>query len=103
MKNPTPIALVAIVLTAFNLRTMVTAISPLVPDIQQSLGVGSGLVGILGTIPTIMFALSAFSAPRLMRHLTVSQALAIAMAVTGLGQITRVLGPSVALLLTGTA
>lgn len=103
MRNPTPLALLSIVLTAFNLRTMVTAVSPLVPEIQQSLGVGSSIVGILGTIPTIMFALSAFVAPRLMRRLTVSQALAIAMAFTGLGQLGRVLGPSVLALLVGSA
>lgn len=94
-------ALVAILLTSLNLRTAITALSPLVPRIQESLGFGAGVVGVLGMIPTAMFACSAFATPGLMRRLTTSQVMLAAMLITTLGQLLRVAGESTALLLAG--
>lgn len=94
-------ALVAILLTSLNLRTAITALSPLVPRIQESLGFGAGVVGVLGMIPTAMFAISAFATPGLMRRLTTSQVMLGAMLFTAAGQVLRVLGDSTALLLAG--
>ena len=95
------IALIAIFLTALNLRAAVTALPPLVPRIQESLGVGGTLIGVLGMIPTAMFALSAFSTPLMLRRLTLHSALILAMLLTAAGQVLRVLGPSFALLVVG--
>lgn len=91
---PKLIALAAIVLTSLNLRTAIVALSPLAPRIQDELGVGQSLIGVLGMIPTAMFAVSAFLLPALMRRLTIAQLLLAAMILTAAGQVWRVLGPS---------
>lgn len=91
---PKLIALAAIILTSLNLRTAIVALSPLVPRIQDDLGVGQSLIGVLGMIPTAMFAVSAFLLPTLMRRLTIAQLLFAAMILTAVGQVWRVLGPS---------
>lgn len=91
---PKLIALAAIILTSLNLRTAIVALSPLVPRIQDDLGVGQSLIGVLGMIPTAMFAVSAFLLPALMRRLTIAQLLFAAMILTAAGQVWRVLGPS---------
>ena len=96
-------ALLAIVLTSLNLRTCIVALAPLVPRISHDLGIGSGVVGILGMIPTIAFALTAFILPQLTRRFTISQLLMWAMVFTALGQLWRVLGPSTFNLMAGTA
>lgn len=101
LQQPKLIALIAIFLTALNLRAAVTALPPLVPRIQEALGIGSTLVGVLGMIPTAMFAFSAFVTPWLLRRLPLHRALLLAMVLTALGQVLRVLGPSFPMLLAG--
>ena len=85
-------ALTAIALTATNLRTAVTALAPLVSEIQDDLQVGASLFGVLGMIPTAMFAIAAFALPGLKSRFTTSQLLMAAMLVTAAGQVFRVLG-----------
>src|SRR5699024_11584154 len=85
-------ALTAIALTATNLRTAITALAPLVPEIQDDLGVGASLFGVLGMIPTAMFAIAAFALPGLKSRFTTSQLLMMAMLITAVGQVLRVLG-----------
>lgn len=85
-------ALTAIALTATNLRTAITALAPLVPEIQDDLGVGASLFGVLGMIPTAMFAIAAFALPGLKSRFTTSQLLMMAMLLTAVGQTLRVLG-----------
>lgn len=92
MKSPRLLALTAIVLTSFNLRTAITALAPLVPEIQTDLAVSATQIGVLGMIPTAMFALAAFVLPRLKRKLSTSQLLLFAMLLTAAGQLIRVVG-----------
>lgn len=93
--------MVAIILTSLNLRTAITALSPLVPRMQESLGFGSAIVGVLGMIPTAMFAISAFAMPGLLRRLSASQLMLAAMVLTAGGQVLRVAGASTLMLLIG--
>ncbi|WP_080796001.1 MFS transporter [Corynebacterium pacaense] len=98
MRYPRFTALTAIALTSLNLRTAVTALSPLVPEIQRSIGVSASMVGVLGMIPTAMFAIAAFVLPGFKRRLTTSQLLLIAMLLTAAGQLLRVSAGPVMLL-----
>ncbi|GAB3596619.1 putative transporter YycB [Corynebacterium faecale] len=91
-------ALTAIVLTASNLRAAVTALAPLVSEIREDLSVGASLFGVLGMIPTAMFATAAFVLPGLKARLSTSQLLILAMALTAAGQTIRVLGGPITLL-----
>ncbi|QDZ42213.1 MFS transporter [Corynebacterium sp. sy039] len=102
MKNPRVVAFIAIILSALNLRTMIVALPPLMPHISQELGFNTTTIGILGTLPTIMFAVSAFAVPHIMRFLNIPQALCVAMLITGLGQFFRVIGPNPVFLFLGT-
>ncbi|MGQ4819266.1 hypothetical protein ACQ1ZK_19450, partial [Enterococcus faecium] len=48
---------VAIVLTGLNLRTAVTSVGPVLEEIQKGLGISSGLLGLVTTMPVLCFAL----------------------------------------------
>lgn len=85
-------ALTAIILTALNLRSAITALAPLISEIRDDLTVGASLFGVLGMIPTAMFAAAAFLLPNLKARFTTSQLLMSAMLLTAAGQGLRVLG-----------
>ncbi|MFD2456209.1 MFS transporter [Corynebacterium mendelii] len=101
--NVSLIALIAIALTATNMRAAVTALSPLVPLINNDLHLGGTMVGLLGMIPTAMFALAAFATPTLLQAWSGPRMLMIAMLLTTAGEILRVIGPHTGLLFAGTA
>ena len=46
----------AIVLTGFNLRTAVNSIGPVLAEIEQGLGISSGLAGLITSMPLTCFA-----------------------------------------------
>ncbi|WKD61678.1 putative transporter YycB [Corynebacterium ciconiae DSM 44920] len=96
------IAASAIVLSALNLRALVTALPPLLPRIDASLGLSGVILGVIGMAPTVTFALAALSSPWMLRRFTSAQTLCMAMLATATGQLLRVLGPSTLLLLAGT-
>lgn len=97
MRYPRLTALTAIVLTSLNLRTAVTALAPLGAQIQDDLAVSASLFGVLGMIPTAMFATAAFILPALKARFSTSQLLIFAMLITAAGQVLRVVGGPVSL------
>lgn len=101
LRDPRWVAFIAIVLTSLNLRAAVTSISPLIPRIQEDLALSGTVVGLIGMIPTALFAVSAFALPWLSRRLTVPQLLLVVLLLTAAGQVLRVLGPSTTVLLIG--
>lgn len=101
IRYPRLTALVAIVLAAVNLRTAITALSPLIPQIQSATGISGTMVGLLGTIPTAMFATSAFVLPKIKERMTLSEMMLLALAITGIGQLIRVAIPNQWVLLIG--
>ena len=63
-----PWAALAVALTALNLRTAVTGITPLLEIIGDDLGFGLALAGLLGTVPAATFGVFGFFAPVLTRR-----------------------------------
>ena len=47
---------------AFSLRSLITAVGPVVKDIKTDLGISSGAAGMLTTIPMIVFSFTSFFA-----------------------------------------
>jgi MFS transporter, CP family, cyanate transporter len=93
---------VAIVLTGLNLRTAVTSIGPVLQEIQQGLGISSGLAGVVTTMPVICFAAIGFAGPALSARFRDSHVLSSALVAMSVGLVVRAAAPAFWLFLVGT-
>lgn len=84
--------IVAVVLTALNLRPAITAVGPLLGDMRDSLGVSATWAGILTTLPGLCFAAAGLTAPWLARRIGLGRAIAWALVILSVGLLVRVLG-----------
>lgn len=91
----------AIVLVAASLRPPVTSLGPLLPDIEQAVGLSPVLAGLLTSAPTLVFGCVSVMVPWLVRHLSNGRAVTVSMAVVAAGVVVRSAG-TVGLLLVGT-
>lgn len=94
--------LLAVVLTALNLRTAVTGFTPLLDLIGADLGFGPSLYGVLGTIVTASFAVFGLLASSVARRIGLERTIAIAVALTTTGIVLRAMSPSTAMLVAST-
>jgi CP family cyanate transporter-like MFS transporter len=94
---------VAIVLTGLNLRTAVTSIGPVLQELEQGLGISSGLAGLVTTMPVLCFALIGFAGPPLSARYRDSHVLAGALLAMSAGLVLRAVAGPFALFLAGTA
>lgn len=94
--------LLGILLIAANLRASITAVGPIVSDIQAAFGLSSAITGLLMTLPLLAFALVSPLAPRFARRISMENTLLLAMVVLTGAIVIRSL-PSVAALFAGTA
>ncbi|WP_308125429.1 CynX/NimT family MFS transporter [Rhodococcoides corynebacterioides] len=86
----------AIVLSAFTLRSAVTSISPLFPRIGDDLGFGAGIIGVLGMVPTLMFAVFGVAAPAIAVRFGLERTALVAALVTAVGIFARSYAPGTA-------
>lgn len=94
----------AIVLSAFTLRLAVTSLTPLLGTIGDDLDFGSAVAGVLGMVPTAMFALAGILTPLLARRLSLQVVTLLAMGLATIGLLGRALyGTSTLLLLSAVA
>ncbi len=78
-----------VTMTAFNLRTIAVAIGPVLPSIQEELGMSQTVAGLLTSLPTLCFALFGFLAGRISELLGLHRAILVAMVVNVIGQVAR--------------
>jgi CP family cyanate transporter-like MFS transporter len=87
---------VAVVLTALNLRPAITSVGPLLGAMRESLGASATWAGVLTTLPGLCFAAASFAAPWLARRIGLQHAISAAMVTLIVGLLVRVLdGPYV--------
>ncbi|MBP2452870.1 CP family cyanate transporter-like MFS transporter [Mycolicibacterium lutetiense] len=87
---------VAVILTALNLRPAITSIGPVLGEMRESLGASAVWAGALTTLPGLCFAAAGLAAPWLARRVGLGRAISIAMVILSIGLVIRVLdGPYV--------
>ncbi|MCD2193982.1 MFS transporter [Actinomycetospora endophytica] len=91
---------VAVLLIALNLRPAVVAVSPLLSQIRDDLGIGGAVGGLLTTLPVLCFGLLAPFAGRLARRIGLETALLAALLVLTAGILVRLV-PTLGALLAG--
>jgi CP family cyanate transporter-like MFS transporter len=94
-------ALLGIVLVALTLRQAVAALSPIVDDIRVDIPISNIGVGLLGTLPPVLFAASGFMAPRVARGIGLDGGIVLALALMTAGHLVRAFAPGFAVLLLG--
>lgn len=94
--------LAAVLLMAVTMRSPIVMLSPMAQLLKDTLGVSSGLIGVIGAIPMLAFALSSFVAPVMARRFGLEYTLIAASLVLGLAIIMRALWADVALFVVAT-
>ncbi|MCC8552309.1 CynX/NimT family MFS transporter [Xanthomonas hortorum] len=95
------LVLAAILLSAFNLRTAVTSLTPLLERIADEYAFGAPTMGAIGMLPTAAFALTGVATPALLRRFGLLRTALLSMALASLGLVLRPLLPDTAGLLVG--
>src|SRR3954467_10245738 len=90
---------VAIVLTGLNLRTAVTSVGPVLQELEEGLGISSGLAGLVTTMPVLCFAAIGFAGPPLSARFRDSRVLAGALVAMSTGLLLRAVAGSLSLFL----
>lgn len=90
------VLIVAVVLTALNLRPAVTSVGPVLGDMQRALGASAVWAGVLTTLPGLCFAGAGLAAATLSRRFGPGRSISLALVTLIVGLFVRVLdGPYV--------
>jgi CP family cyanate transporter-like MFS transporter len=79
------VVVVAIGLTAFNLRPAVTSVGPVLAELRAGLGMSGAVAGLLTAFPALCFVVFGGAAPRLVRRLGPAAVLCLAMVTVVVG------------------
>lgn len=93
---------IAILLLAINMRTPLIGFGTVAKFIQHDLSLSTKVIGLLGTIPVMAFAISSFVAPMISRKLGLENTLVIAALLLALGIFGRSWQDELSFLLVGT-
>jgi len=95
------LALLGILLVAWNLRTAVAALSPIFAQIRTDVPLSSVDVGVIGMLPPICFALFGIVTPLFTRRVSLELVVALSMVAVVAGHLVRAAAGSFALLAIG--
>jgi CP family cyanate transporter-like MFS transporter len=98
---PTALLVTAIVLVALNLRPSMAGFGPLLAQMQQELHATAGVMGLLSTVPLLLWGLLAPVAPWLTRRLSSETVVLACLLVLALGAALRI-GPTMGVIMGGT-
>jgi CP family cyanate transporter-like MFS transporter len=99
LRSPAGVLLLgaALVLIAFNLRTPVTSVGPVLPDALRAVGLSTAGASVLTMLPSLCFGIFSPVAPRLSRFLGMERAVLAALVLLVAGTALRGAGGSVGL------
>ncbi|WP_242107285.1 CynX/NimT family MFS transporter [Luteimonas aquatica] len=95
------LVLVGIALSAFNLRTAVTSLTPLLDALGRTFGFGATVAGVFGMLPTAAFALFGVTTPAIAHRLGLERTALLSMLLAAAGLIARSLADGVGMLMLG--
>jgi CP family cyanate transporter-like MFS transporter len=81
-------------LVAVNLRTILLAVPPVLPQIRQDLGLSYTATGLLTSLPTLMMGLAAVPGAFLVARVSARSAIAVGLALLAAGALLRALVPA---------
>lgn len=93
--------LAGIVLSALNLRTAVTSITPLLDELGREFGFGATMAGVLGMLPSAAFAVFGVATPAIAHRIGLERAALVSMLLAALGLVLRSLAGDTGVLLFG--
>ena len=94
-------ALAGITLAAFNLRTAVTSITPLLDVVGREFGFGATAAGAIGMLPAAAFAAFGAATPSIARRIGLERTVLLAMVLAAAGLVLRSTAGGMALLVAG--
>ncbi|KQQ95667.1 ABC transporter permease [Leifsonia sp. Leaf325] len=97
------LALLGIFLVALDLRTAVAALSPIVDEISAELALTPTIIGVLGMLPPVCFAVFGILSPAFTRRFGLEPVLIAAIIAMVVGHLARGFAPNAVLLLVGSA
>ncbi len=83
------LVLIGILLSAFNLRTAVTSLTPLLDTLADNFGFGATMIGVFGMVPTAAFALFGVLTPLIARRIGLENAALLSMLLATAGLLSR--------------
>jgi CP family cyanate transporter-like MFS transporter len=95
------LALLGIILVAANLRTAVTALSPIVTEVSADIPLSALAIGVLGMLPPVCFAAFGIVTPVFTRRIGLERMLVLALAAILVGHVIRGVSSSLPVLLLG--
>jgi MFS transporter, CP family, cyanate transporter len=95
------LVLAGIVLSAFNLRTAVTSLTPLLDSLGQVFGFGATMAGVLGMLPSAAFAAFGVATPAIAHRLGLERTALLSMLLAAAGLVLRSLAGGTGGLLLG--
>lgn len=87
------LALLGIVLVAFNLRTAVASLSPILAELEQEVALPAAVVGFLGMLPPLCYAVFGIVTPLFARRIGLELTLIVSLIALAVGLLGRGLAP----------
>jgi CP family cyanate transporter-like MFS transporter len=101
LRDGRALVLAGIVLSAFNLRTAVTSLTPLLDSLGQVFGFGSTMTGVLGMLPSAAFAVFGVATPTIAHRIGLERTALLSMLLAAAGLVVRSLAGGTGGLLLG--